>query len=116
LIWFADDRVDADSRAAIEQEITVHVSAATLWEIEIKRAAGKLDAPPDLARIVVDHGFEPLPVTFEHAVEAGRLSLHHRDPFDRMLVAQARVEDLTLVTADKRMSRYAVPVLPVART
>jgi PIN domain nuclease of toxin-antitoxin system len=114
LIWFADDRVDDNARTAIEQATTVCVSAATVWEIEIKRAAGKLHAPPDLAGIVANHGFDPLPITFEHAVETGRLPLHHGDPFDRMLVAQARVEDLTLVTADERLQRYSVAVLSAA--
>lgn len=62
-----------------------------------------------------ESGFERLPISFEHASEAGRLPLHHGDPFDRMLVAQARLEGLTLATGDERIRRYDVAVLDVAR-
>lgn len=91
------------------------MSAATIWEIEIKRALGRLTAPDDAVERVESSGFEPLPINLEHAREAGRLPLHHSDPFDRILIAQARVEDLSLATADEAMTRYGVAVLPVAR-
>jgi PIN domain nuclease of toxin-antitoxin system len=65
--------------------------------------------------MVEESGFERLPVSFEHAVEAGRLPLHHRDPFDRMLVAQARVEGLALATSDRAMADYEVPLVAVSR-
>ncbi len=91
------------------------MSAATVWEIEIKRATGRLDAPGNLIEAVDASGFDHLPITLEHAVAAGRLPLHHRDPFDRMLVAQARVEGLTLATADPEITRYDVPTVLVAR-
>lgn len=91
----------------------VYVSAATIWEVEIKRATGKLRIDADLARVVDEAGFERLQITFEHAVEAGRLPLHHRDPFDRMLIAQARLEGLTLATSDQSIARYGVPLLTV---
>ena len=87
------------------------VSAATAWEIEIKRALGKLSAPDDLAEALAAGGYRPLPVSVDHAVTAGRLPPHHRDPFDRMLVAQAVAEGLTVVTGDQRFGRYDVPVL-----
>jgi PIN domain nuclease of toxin-antitoxin system len=87
------------------------VSAATAWEIEIKRALGKLDAPDDLADALAAGGYRPLPVSILHATIAGRLPPHHRDPFDRMLVAQAKLEGLTIVTGDRRIAGYDVPVL-----
>ncbi len=91
------------------------VSAATVWEIEIKRAVGSLDAPADIGAHALEAGYEALGITFEHAREAGRLALHHRDPFDRMLVAQARVEGLMLATADTALSAYDVPLVAVSR-
>lgn len=114
LLWVADARLAVDARAAVTDADVVWVSAATVWEIEIKRASGKLKAPQDVAALVDDSGFERLPITFEHATEAGRLPLLHGDPFDRMLVAQARVEGLTLATADEQLSRYGVALLTVA--
>jgi PIN domain nuclease of toxin-antitoxin system len=78
----------------------IFLSSVTLWEITIKQIAGKLGGPSDLAERVRDMGFRELPVTNAHAIAAGRLPIHHRDPFDRMLVAQATIEGLTLVTRD----------------
>lgn len=92
----------------------VLVSSATIWEIEIKRTLHKLEAPDDLAGLVDESGFEHLDISHEHAREAGRLPLHHGDPFDRMLIAQARLEGLTLATADPEIRRYDVPVFYVA--
>ena len=85
--------------------------AVTLWEITIKQAAGKLAGPPDLAERVRDMGFRELPVSHAHAIAARRLPVHHRDPFDRMLIAQARTDGLTLVTRDAEIQRYDVDVL-----
>lgn len=90
------------------------VSAASIWEIEIKRALQELRAPMDVEALVDGSGFERLHITFAHAREAGRLPALHGDPFDRMLIAQARLEGLTLATADERLGRYDVPVLPVS--
>ena len=89
----------------------IFLSPVTLWEITIKQAAGKLDGPPDLAERVRDMGFREQSVTHAHAMTAGRLPAHHRDPFDRMLVAQAVVEGLTLVTRDPDIRRYDVEIL-----
>jgi PIN domain nuclease of toxin-antitoxin system len=91
----------------------IFLSPVTLWEITIKQSAGKLGGPPDLAERVRDMGFQHLPVTHDHAITAGRLPGHHRDPFDRMLVAQAKVEGLTLATRDENIRRYDVDVLVV---
>jgi PIN domain nuclease of toxin-antitoxin system len=89
----------------------VVVSAVSVWEAEIKVELGKLRVGFDLEQAPVTHGFEPLAITFAHAVAAARLPVHHRDPFDRMLVAQAQLEDLTLVTRDPVFGGYDVPLL-----
>ena len=86
-------------------------SAASIWEIAIKRAQGKLDAPSDLLDTMEQRGFAELPVLSCHAVIAGALPPHHRDPFDRMIVAQAQSEGLTVVSSDARIAAYDVPVL-----
>jgi PIN domain nuclease of toxin-antitoxin system len=116
LIWAADNRLGDGAREAIEVTANkVFVSAATIWEIEIKRALNKLETSEDAVRLVDESGFERLTISYEHAREAGRLPLLHGDSFDRMLVAQARLEGLTLATADARIKRYDVPVLDVTR-
>lgn len=114
LIWAARERLARESLATIEETAeAVFVSAATIWEIEIKRALEKLRAPEDIPAVVDESGFKRLDISFAHAREAGRLPLLHGDPFDRMLIAQARLEGLTLATADERIKRYDVPVLDV---
>jgi PIN domain nuclease of toxin-antitoxin system len=115
LIWLHIDPARVPSRIfeAIEsEENEKSVSAATIWEIEIKRRSGRLRTPPDLAQMTSGAGFLELPVRFSHAVAAGALPLLHGDPFDRMLVAQAQVEDLRIVTADPQIARYEVATLP----
>lgn len=86
----------------------VHVSAATVWEIEIKRAVGKLSAPDGFAAECADRGFDGLPIDLVHAARAGRLPPHHSDPFDRMLIAQAIEDDLVLVSDDRAFDAYDV--------
>jgi PIN domain nuclease of toxin-antitoxin system len=116
LLWAAEGRLERHAQDAIKDEAdAVFVSSVSVWEIEIKRAIARLRAPEDVAGLVEQSGFNPLAISFEHAREAGRLPLLHGDPFDRMLVAQARVEGLTLATADTGIGRYDVPVLAVAR-
>lgn len=114
LLWaLSDDGTLAeDARAAIVGGRTrVLVSTVSIWEIVIKRGLGKLDAPGDLLAQLEDARFEVLTMTAEHALEVGELPDHHRDPFDRLLVAQARIERLTIVTRDSRIREYDVPVL-----
>lgn len=114
LWWLADDPALADDvKDRLDREPDVCVSAATLWEVAIKQAIGKLPEPPGLAERVRDSGFVPLPIGARHAIAAGRLPAIHRDPFDRMLVAQAQCENLTLVTRDQNCRRYDVKILPV---
>jgi PIN domain nuclease of toxin-antitoxin system len=113
LWWLADDpSLSEEIKDRLDHEPDVRVSAATLWEIAIKQALGKIAAPADLPERVRDSGFREVPIGFSHAIAAGRLPPIHRDPFDRMLVAQARCEDLTLVTRDPRCQQYDVAILP----
>jgi PIN domain nuclease of toxin-antitoxin system len=84
----------------------IFVSAATTWEISIKMAIGKLRAPEDMDSVVEDEGFSKLPISLYHGQLAGSLPEHHRDPFDRMLIAQAQAEGLILITADENISLY----------
>ena len=113
LWWLAEDpQLATSARTAIADPATdVFVSAATIWEIEIKRAVGKLDAPDGLVQIIVETGFGILPITGEDAERAGRLAPHHRDPFDRMLVAQALVDGLAFATRDVAFRAYDVPLI-----
>jgi PIN domain nuclease of toxin-antitoxin system len=114
LWWLADDPLlpgpAAETIASGDTEVVV--SAATAWEIAIKKSAGCLDAPDDLQEALAANDFDTLAVTADHAITAGRLPLHHSDPFDRMLIAQARTERLTLVSVDRRFSDYDVDLLP----
>jgi PIN domain nuclease of toxin-antitoxin system len=111
LWWLSDDpALGDDIKGLLDAEPDAYVSAATLWEISIKQALGKL-GPADLAERVRDAGFRELPMTMAHALVAGRLPEIHRDPFDRMLVAQAQCEDLTLVTRDEYIHKYDVLIL-----
>jgi len=87
------------------------VSAATAWEAAIKAALGRLRYPDSIETGVEASGFEKLPITFAHAESAAALPAHHADPFDRILIAQARLEGLTLVSGDRAILRYDVPVL-----
>ena len=87
------------------------VSVATLWEIAIKRAAGRLNAPADLPNFLAAKRHEFLPVQAHHAWRVGALPLLHGDPFDRLLVAQAQVEDIPLVTHDRQLERYDVRII-----
>lgn len=86
----------------------------TVWEVERKRNLGKLAGEWDVAERCRDAGFTELTIGFGHAALAGALPLHHRDPFDRMLVAQAQIEGLTVVTSDRQIARYSVAVLPAS--
>ncbi|MCL4217973.1 MAG: type II toxin-antitoxin system VapC family toxin, partial [Candidatus Hydrogenedentes bacterium] len=98
LLWWLDDdsALSPEARACIgNTHHVVHVSAVTAWEISIKKALGKLEAPGDLDVAILASGFKELPITMAHALAVGILPKHHSDPFDRMLVAQAKLENLT---------------------
>ena len=113
LWWVSDwDKIAELAREAIaDPKNEVFVSAVSGWEIGIKKAKGRLVAPDNLAAIVEERRFEHLPLTFDHAERAATLPPHHRDPFDRMLVAQAQAEGLTLVTRDSRIPLYDVSTM-----
>ncbi len=105
-------RVSDAARVALEDERNdVAVSAATVWEIAIKRSLGKLEIEDRWPRALRELGFDPLPVTAIHAEAVEQLAWHHRDPFDRLLVAQAATERLALVSADARMADYGAEVV-----
>jgi PIN domain nuclease of toxin-antitoxin system len=89
----------------------VYVSAASAWEIAIKASLGKIDAHASVAEASLDYGFLPLAISLEHADAVRALPRHHRDPFDRILVAQAMAEKLTLVSKDPLIARYGVAVV-----
>lgn len=114
LLWALGDvaRLAPPAREALDDgRNPVFVSAASLWEIGIKRALGKLEAPDDLEAEVLAADFKPLPIGLAHAWQAAALPPHHQDPFDRLLVAQAQLEGLTLVTRDGRIRAYDVATL-----
>lgn len=90
---------------------TLFFSVASVWELAIKQALGKLELPDSLLGTLRAEGFSELEISSDHALRAGALPRHHGDPFDRMLVAQAQSEGLTLVSGDERMAPYGVPVL-----
>ncbi len=114
VLWYdiAALRSISDSKT-IQAAEEVFVSAASFWELTIKQSQLKLHLRSDLKSIGARAGFKVLAITPEHGVAAGELPLHHRDPFDRMLVAQAMLENLTLVTHDPTLLHYDVPVLLV---
>jgi PIN domain nuclease of toxin-antitoxin system len=112
LWWRQDSRhLKRPARRAIAGASVVYVSAASVWEAVIKSSIGRLALADPFEQHVQQAGFEPLPIAFGHAAEVGRLPALHADPFDRMLVAQARVERLVLVTHDDRIARYDVDTL-----
>lgn len=114
LWWLGDDkRLSPRHRALIaDPDNEIFVSAVTAAEISIKSSLGKLTAPEGLVQTIADEGFSALPLTADHAAALRALPWHHRDPFDRMLVAQASVEQLPLLSSDERIAEYAIDVMP----
>lgn len=111
LWWLADDRkLSKDARTIIaDAHHQVFVSAASVWEVAIKAALRRIDIElDDLEEAILKSGFEPFPIAVQHAVRVGRLPGIHRDPFDRMLVAQASIEELRLVTHDRVFEHYGL--------
>ena len=115
LIWWMsnDGRLGAAARATLQsRDNTIWVSSASVWEICIKTSLRRLSVPPSFAdfaaRDLDRGGFRQLTITFEHALAVRGLPLHHKDPFDRILIAQAKCEDLTLLTADSALAVYRI--------
>jgi PIN domain nuclease of toxin-antitoxin system len=115
VVWLLLSDRDAVSEKAVDAMLdernTISLSAVSVWEIAIKRSRGKLEIEPDWIRVLTRLGFNPLPVTFAHAQQVEHLPWHHRDPFDRLLIAQAALEDHALVSADPQMADYDVEVI-----
>lgn len=119
LLWAAEDskRLPTAARKLIQDvDNELLFSAASLWEITIKRGLGREDFQVDprvLRRALLDNGYEELAITSEHAINTDRLPPEHKDPFDRILVAQAMVEGITLITSDTRLASYSGPIRKV---
>jgi len=114
LLWWLSDSEELGNKAReaiADPGQLVFVSAVSVWEITIKKALGKLDVPTELPEVLAGEPFLHLDMTVEHAFKVGELPMHHRDPFDRLLIAQCLVDGLTLVTHDADISRYDVPIL-----
>ena len=113
LIWWDanDKRLGEKARILIRDADAVYVSAASAWEISIKVALGKLRTSRLPSEAVADSDFRTLPVTFEHAEAVLTLPAHHRDPFDRLIVAAAQVERLAVVSSDSQLRMYDVPLI-----
>ncbi|MEL7305647.1 MAG: type II toxin-antitoxin system VapC family toxin [Myxococcota bacterium] len=112
LLWaLLNDPRLTESQASAISNGELYVSAASVWEVEIKRALGKLDVPGELFDVATDSGCRPLPISWTHARAAATLPLHHHDPFDRMLVAQARCEGLHLASSDTKLTHYDVELI-----
>jgi PIN domain nuclease of toxin-antitoxin system len=110
-LWWLDDpqKLSKAARKAISDgKNTVYISAAVAWEIAIKRALGKLEAPDDLESAITANRFLPLPISIAHTQALRFLPDHHRDPFDRLLIAQARHEGFRLVSRDPHVPHYGV--------
>jgi PIN domain nuclease of toxin-antitoxin system len=113
-IWFlsADDRLSATARRQLRDGANrVLLSAVVVWEVAVKRSLGKLDAPEDFAPSLLGAGAQGLAISIQHAVAVEGLPWHHRDPFDRMLVAQASVEGAAIVSRDEALRPYGVSLV-----
>jgi PIN domain nuclease of toxin-antitoxin system len=115
LVWLdsGDDRLNPAVLEMLRRAEQRYLSAVTAWELSLKQAAGMLRLRKPVGSMLEAFGLVELPVAIRHGDRATQLPMHHRDPFDRMLVAQALVEDLILVTADDELARYGVPILAV---
>jgi PIN domain nuclease of toxin-antitoxin system len=113
LLWWLADEPPVTERLVeyVTSAEVIMVSAASVWEIGIKKAKGMLEAPDDIDKAIEFNGFRPLPISVPHSMLAAHLPNVHNDPFDRMLIAQAALEGLTLVTRDRALVEYGVPIL-----
>jgi PIN domain nuclease of toxin-antitoxin system len=118
LIWWlqGDDKLGALAIAEIGHEQNeVYVSAASVWEMSIKRQSGKLKVPLDIEYKIEQAGFKKLSISLFHSDQAGKLADHHKDPFDRMLIAQAQAEGLIIVTKDEHFPKYGIQLIDASQ-
>jgi PIN domain nuclease of toxin-antitoxin system len=114
LLWWLDDSPhlsEAGRNAIADSNNLIVLSAVVVWEIRFKQAQGKLEIAPNFYRVINNQGFELLSITADHAYATGDFPMHHRDPFDRMLIAQAKLEGLSIVTHDTVFKKYGIPVM-----
>ena len=115
LLWWLDDPINLlskDASIAIKKsDNRIIVSVVSVWEIAIKKALGKLSCPDNLKEMIEDAEFELMPINYEQAWQVKDLPPHHKDPFDRLLISQAKTDSLTLVTRDSGLNAYNVPIL-----
>ena len=114
LIWWLtnDSTLSQTARKAIANpDNLIFVSAASAWEIAIKKTIGKLQAPDDLAEQIQQKDFLPLPIEISHALKVEQLPLHHHDHFDRILIAQAMAEKMKIITRDRKFDAYEVETI-----
>jgi PIN domain nuclease of toxin-antitoxin system len=113
LWWLGGDERFGETAAGhlVDDTNQVLLSAAVMWEVAVKLSLGKLEAPKDFASTLLGAGAQPLPVTLDHAAAVEELPWHHRDPFDRMLVAQASIESAVLVSRDEAFRAYDVTLV-----
>ena len=114
LLWWLDDNPTLSDKARVhisDGNNLIFVSAVVIWEIRIKQSLGKLDIPRNFRQVMEQQPFEFLAITIEHAHAVGDLPAVHRDPFDRMLIAQAKTEGFTILTRDRFFKEYKVPTI-----
>ncbi|MBW4677428.1 MAG: type II toxin-antitoxin system VapC family toxin [Desmonostoc geniculatum HA4340-LM1] len=114
LIWSLEDNfclLPEVSKQILDSSNKVVVSAVSVWEIEIKRKKGQIKTPDNLIQAIIDTDFSFLSITEHHAVKAASLPDHHKDPFDRLLIAQAILEKMIIITSDTQFINYGVPLL-----
>ncbi len=110
-LWRSPEQLTKAQEDALASTAQVYISIAAIWELSIKASLGKLIVPPDLADEALRLGFDFLPVEPRHTNAVRMLPHHHGDPFDRMMIAQAMVEDLTMITSDRKIANYDVSII-----
>ncbi|WP_417905279.1 type II toxin-antitoxin system VapC family toxin [Candidatus Tisiphia endosymbiont of Micropterix aruncella] len=114
LLWWLEDNptLTVESRKIISNPNNlIFVSSVNSWEITIKKALGKLEAPNNLEQVILESGFYHLPININHTIFVEKLENYHDDPFDRLLISQAIIEGLTIITRDNKITQYSVPII-----
>jgi PIN domain nuclease of toxin-antitoxin system len=113
LWWLSEDERFGEATAVqlTDETNQILLSAVVVWEVAIKRSLGKLEIPENFASTLLDAGLQPLPISLDHAAAVEQLPWHHRDPFDRMLVAQASIEGAAVVSPDEALRPYGVTLV-----